>query len=130
MTQKSSATTYVLLIVTAAAAVLLFYAVIDPARHQWIPKCPLHMLTGWECPVCGTQRALHAMLHGEVRQAFQHNAFFVCSLPYLALLLIAECLKPSGRGTRFIHIIQKPLYLQAFFVLALLWGIIRNVFNL
>ncbi len=32
--------------------------------RRWFPSCPLHALTGLLCPLCGSLRALHALLVG------------------------------------------------------------------
>ena len=57
-------------------------AVGDPSRGGF-PACPLHSLTGLNCPGCGTQRALHALLHGHVGIALHDNAFAILALPVL-----------------------------------------------
>src|SRR5258708_25879013 len=48
----------------ALAAPLALLAVFDPASTWWLPSCPFHALTGWLCPLCGSLRAVHALLHG------------------------------------------------------------------
>ncbi len=63
----------------------VLYFVFDPAEHVVFPKCPFKMLTGWDCPGCGSQRAIHALLHGDVLSAFRLNALMVLAVPYLAL---------------------------------------------
>ena len=47
-----------------AAAAMALVAVFEPAATWWFPSCPLHALTGWLCPLCGSLRAVHAILHG------------------------------------------------------------------
>ncbi|MDE7397749.1 MAG: DUF2752 domain-containing protein, partial [Muribaculum sp.] len=41
--------------------VTVIYAVFDPTL-PWFPKCLFRQLTGLECPGCGSQRAIHALL--------------------------------------------------------------------
>ena len=50
------------------AAVAVYFA-LDPARHPF-PRCMFLTLTGWQCPGCGSQRALHALLHGDIASAW------------------------------------------------------------
>ena len=69
-----------------AAAVLLFF--FNPAEHAFYPRCPLHAVTGLDCPVCGGLRAAHLLLHGQVRDAFALNPFLFFTLPGAALLLL------------------------------------------
>lgn len=47
--------------------------------------CFFHVLTHFNCPGCGSQRALLALFKGNVLQAFAYNALFMISL------LIAVC---------------------------------------
>lgn len=51
------------LIVAAGAAL---YFIFDPAVTRWAPKCMFRVLTGYDCPGCGSQRALHALLHADM----------------------------------------------------------------
>ncbi len=66
-----------------AVAALLLYRV-DPSTVNWLPKCPVHQLTGWHCPGCGITRAAHALLHGNVREALAKNPLVVLAGPCLA----------------------------------------------
>ena len=66
------------------AALAAVYFALDPARYPF-PRCPFHLLTGLYCPGCGSQRALHALLHGRVGQAAGLNLLAVAYAPVLAL---------------------------------------------
>ena len=52
-----------------------------------LPPCPSLWLTGLFCPGCGTTRALHALLHGDLPDALAMNPLMVLSLPAVAVLL-------------------------------------------
>jgi len=39
------------------------------------PRCIFNAATGLHCPGCGSQRAIHDMLHFRLFEAFKHNAF-------------------------------------------------------
>lgn len=54
----------------------------DPEKGGYI-GCPFHFLTGWLCPGCGSQRAMHDLLHLNVSGAYGHNALLVLSIPLL-----------------------------------------------
>jgi hypothetical protein len=60
-------------------------ALVDPATTWWMPSCPLYALTGWLCPLCGSLRALHALLRGDPTAAFTFNPLLIVALP-LALI--------------------------------------------
>jgi hypothetical protein len=59
---------------------LLLYQV-APTAGTWYPPCLIHWATGLHCPGCGTTRALHALLHGDWRQALAYNALTTFVLP-------------------------------------------------
>lgn len=59
-------------------------ATVDPNVAGRYPTCPFLAATGWFCPGCGTLRALHALLHGDVVTAVGLNVLTVSLLPLLA----------------------------------------------
>jgi len=72
-------------VVAAIAALVWLYGNYNPGSHLLFPKCPFFVLTGLECPGCGSQRAIHHLLHLNIGQALQSNMLLVLSIPYLAL---------------------------------------------
>lgn len=62
----------------AAAAIPL--ASFDPATTWWFPSCPFYALTGLLCPLCGSLRALHALLTGAPLAALAFNPLLVVGL--------------------------------------------------
>ncbi|WP_169463247.1 DUF2752 domain-containing protein [Kaistella palustris] len=60
--------------------VFYFY---DPANSALFPKCPFKYITGFSCPGCGSQRALHEILHFNFLKVFEYNALLIFSLPYI-----------------------------------------------
>ena len=61
----------------------------DPSNHSFYPTCLLYRTTGLLCPGCGSLRAMHQLLHGQVRAAFQFNALLVLALPVCGWLAAA-----------------------------------------
>jgi uncharacterized protein DUF2752 len=59
------------------------------AIHIWDPTstvgptCPFFTITGRYCPGCGTLRCLHALAHGHLGAAIDHNALTVSLLPLI-----------------------------------------------
>lgn len=51
--------------------------------------CVFNKQTGWLCPGCGGQRAIHALLHGDFIEAFQLNPLIYILLPLLSFLYLA-----------------------------------------
>jgi hypothetical protein len=77
-----------------AAAVGLL-AVRDPSRSGSYGFCPLHAVTGLDCPFCGGLRGTYALLHGDVATALDHNLL----LPLYLGVLVAVGVK-AFRGPR------------------------------
>lgn len=106
---------------------IVVYLFFDPTKNGWMPKCPFHLLTGWNCPACGLQRAIYALLHGRWMEAFSYNYFMVLCLPYIMALFVAEGMKIVQRGEKFIRVVEHPIVTKVFLVLCVLWWIIRNL---
>lgn len=87
------------MVIVVAAAVFLYYT-FDPGTSVLSPKCPFHMLTGLDCPGCGSQRAIHSMLNGDFEAALRYNALLVLAIPYLALYALTAVLPRIFRNAR------------------------------
>jgi hypothetical protein len=70
-----------LLIAFIAAAILFFY--LDPSEHMIFPRCFIHSATGYYCPGCGSQRAIHNLLHLNLAGVMQNNMLFLIAVPSL-----------------------------------------------
>jgi hypothetical protein len=91
-----------------------------PTAYAFYPQCPFRMMTGLECPGCGTTRALHHLLHGRIEEAFRLNPML------FVLLAVALCALPSVVRGRHPAFLMKPWFAwTAFVVLATYW-ILRN----
>lgn len=64
-----------LLIVLIGLAVLFF--VVDPAKHNVFPRCLFNSITGYYCPGCGSQRAIHSLLHLDFAGVVSYNFLFI-----------------------------------------------------
>jgi len=107
---------------------LLLYYIFDPVRFSLFPPCPLFRLTGLLCPLCGTQRALHALLHGDLVVAYHFNPFLFWSLPLLLTLLLERCLMSDTplRAT-LRHYLEHRYTLYIYLSLLFAWFIVRNL---
>lgn len=113
------------LVLMALAAVVLY--VFDPSEYVFMPKCPFKMLTGLDCPGCGFQRAMHALLHGHVAEAIRFNVFLVVAVPYLLALLVANFLCTEHRKAKLLAILESRTAIWIYVVLYVAWMVIRNV---
>lgn len=111
--------------ITGVLTICFIFYFLDPLECPLFPKCPFLVLTGLECPGCGTQRALHSLLHLHIIDTLRYNALLIFSLPYIALLLYAE----MGR-TRYPKLyiaIHRPIYIRCYLIVVILWWIGRNL---
>ena len=119
-----------LVIILIIAALLVFgfiYYALDPSQSGMFPRCTFLTLTGYKCPGCGSQRAIHALLHGDVVGAFKYNALLLISIPWIALCLYAETQRI--RNPRLYTRINAPQLMWLFLATVLLWWLLRNIFN-
>ena len=119
------------LIITTAALLLLLiiYYSVNPETALWVPKCSIKTFTGYDCPACGTQRALHALLHGHFLAAVRYNPFMLISLPYFAAVIYTT-VGASETAVRLRKYVQHPHAIYTYIFLFIAWWIIRNIYSL
>lgn len=93
-----------------------------------MPKCPVKVLTGLDCPGCGSQRALHALLTGDVAAAFRFNALLLLLLPYVAVIAVLEF--TGRRHLRLYRVLGSPAAIAIVLALVVVWTVVRNLLSL
>ena len=73
-----------LAVVIGGLGLAVLYFTLDPALYPF-PRCPFLLLTGLYCPGCGSQRAFHELLHGQVARAAGLNLLAVLCLPLMVV---------------------------------------------
>ena len=115
------------LLLLAALALLLL---VDTAQSVWMHKCPFKLLTGLQCPGCGGQRAVHALLHGDVVGALRYNWFLIYAAPYL-LLLIVERFFLQGDWQQKVQRFAENRHVVMFYVVSYcVWLVARNILHI
>ena len=101
---------YIVLAALGLVGVIVLYA-FDPRNPGTYPICPFLGLTGYHCPGCGTLRALHQLLHGNVIAALGYNPLTILSLPFIAYSFAEGAMKAfrSQGATQNIH--PAPAYM-------------------
>ncbi len=114
------------LLLAIAGGFIYIYFYYNPASTFFIP-CPFHYITGYHCPGCGSQRAVHLLLHGDILGAFRFNPLLVLTLPILAYglgITVANWI--FGTNYRFMLFYSK-LFIFGYFGLAIVYWVVRNI---
>lgn len=88
--------------------------------------CVFHAITKLECPGCGVTRMLISIVKLDFVSAFWYNPFLFITGPFLIAYLIACEVKFIKHGNRNMGKWQIFMYVEL--ALALLYGILRNIF--
>jgi hypothetical protein len=110
----------------AAFAVAIVLRIFDPASSLIFPPCPVRYLTGWYCPGCGSLRAIHQLLRGNLRAAWAMNPLTVVLLPFLTYGLASFALFEI-RGEGLPQPFLRADWIRALCAAILLFGIARNL---
>ncbi|MBH1958618.1 MAG: DUF2752 domain-containing protein [Flavobacteriia bacterium] len=104
-----------------------FYYFYNPENSPYFFKCPFKLVTGLSCPGCGSQRAVHALLHLNFKEAFHFNPLLIASIPYagLGIAFNAEVLKSRFPKTR--NLLYGSRAMIAVLVIVVLFFIFRNI---
>lgn len=113
-------------VAVAAAGSLAVVGAVDPNEPGHYPTCPLLAVTGLYCPGCGSLRALHALVQGDVATAVDRNVLLVLALPLVVLAWVrwaarAAGLRPAPRR------VLPPRVLYALAAGMVLYGAARNL---
>ena len=110
----------------AAVAAIVMLHFFDPATSGLFPPCPVRYLTGWYCPGCGSLRAVHQLLAGNLRAAWSLNPLTMLLLPFLAYGTVSHVyLQLSGKHLP--HIFLPAASIRALCAVIVLFGIARNI---
>ncbi len=112
--------------VPGAALILGMLHLLGVPLTGWMPPCPFHLLTGFNCPGCGTTRMVQALLEGELGQAFSYNPFFFVLLFAACGALIWFFLRTFRKGWKPLRIDWKNRWWLVLLGLFLLFGVLRN----
>lgn len=113
-------------VIGAVAVILCLLLFFDPVQFNFYPPCPFHAVTGFYCPGCGSLRATHQLLCGNLSTALRLNPLLVLSLPFLGYTLVRYVLMLFGKT------IPPKAYLPALWIwmillIIVLFWVLRNI---
>lgn len=115
------------IIIMIIAALYIFY-ILDPQENPIFPRCPFLLATGLECPGCGSQRAIHQLLHLNLISALRYNAFMVLALPYIFLGVYLQYFGGKMRNPRLEKIFFGRWSALIVLILIVSYWVLRNIF--
>lgn len=124
MTSPRRRAAIVAIIALVALVLLVVYAFFDPSKY-FFPRCPFLMVTGWQCPGCGSQRAIHALLTGDFAAAWHYNAMFLILIPVIGLMLFSEAMR--DRWPRLNRWLTSTAMVVVLVLLLAAWMVVRNL---
>ncbi|MGM5470375.1 DUF2752 domain-containing protein [Flavobacteriaceae bacterium LMO-SS05] len=98
----------------------------NPEGNNFFPKCPLHSLTGLYCPGCGSQRAMHQIIHGNIIEGLKYNyliALLAIVLLYQSIIYVMNQLFDKT----YYNILHHPLTIKLILVFIILFWVLRNI---
>jgi hypothetical protein len=98
----------------------------NPTTAGFFPVCPLHALTGLNCPGCGLTRGFHALFNGDVLTALHFNAMLPI-YAFVLLYLLASMILIVVRGRGLSWLIFPPAALYGFLFVVAAFFILRNL---
>jgi hypothetical protein len=105
------------------AAMTAAVALGTPGHASFLPPCPLHALTGFFCPGCGSTRALYYLVHGHPVKALAENALAMLLLPFVLYDLGATLTRQWVSLTSRL----RPWHVWTLLAVVILFGVLRNV---
>ncbi len=116
-------------IIAGLVTVVMVYRWMSPYAW-WMPRCPFRLLTGLQCPGCGFQRAMAALLRGHVAEAVHYNLYLVYALPYLLLVTLNRYFLPSRLRRRLTPWVENRWVVGFYVVSFFVWLVVRNLLHI
>ena len=105
---------------------LVYLRLFNPSTSGLYPPCPFRLLTGLNCPGCGTLRGLHQLLHGHPLAALGLNPLLILMLPVMAYIFLSSALV-AARGRGLPRVSPPPALIRAIFLVVIAFWILRNI---
>ena len=121
---------YKYVIIALACCALLALYILNPTDYIWMPKCPIKLLFGIDCPGCGFQRAVHAILHGHFKEAVGYNLFLVVAFPYLMVILLSDFMREGKLQQKLRSFVESKWVTNGYIVTFVVWFVVRNIANI
>ena len=117
----------VLVIIFSIVGLLTIYYFNNPSEHSFFIPCPFKFATGYHCPGCGSQRAIHQLLHLDIAAAFRLNPLMVLSLPLIFWGLGIMIWNYIYQTEYRVWLFYNKYFIYGYFGLAVVYWVVRNL---
>ena len=115
--------TITVIVILVLLSLYFFY---NPEETLLFPKCPFYLATGLHCPGCGSQRAFHNILNGNILEGLRYN--------YLLLLVFSVLIYNTFlyyinkfSNQEYKNIFHNSKVTISILVIVILYWILRNI---
>jgi len=118
--------TFIIIGVLALLGMLSLYVFWNPTETSIFPSCPVYAATGIYCPGCGSQRAAHKILNGNIIEGVRHNYMIVL----LAMVLLYQgfvYVMNDMLGKKIPNLLHKSKVTFSILIIVVLFWVLRNI---
>jgi hypothetical protein len=108
-------------------ALVLLYYTFNPAHFSFFLPCPLYYTTDLYCAGCGSQRAIHHLMHFDVFSAFRYNPLLVLTMPLLIYALALEYINFVTGSKHRVKLFYSNIFILVYFGIAIVYSVLRNI---
>lgn len=117
---------FIIITVVLLIVIIPLYFFYDPTVHHIFPECLFYKATNLHCPGCGSQRAIHKLLHGNIIEGLKHNLLLLL----LFIVLAYQCFiflmnRYTSKKTK--SLLHRSIVTKTILIVVILFWILRNI---
>ncbi|MCR5455519.1 MAG: DUF2752 domain-containing protein [Bacteroidales bacterium] len=116
-----------IIVIALVAVMVVVYRNNNPLETNTFPKCSFYVATGYKCPGCGGQRAVHYLLNGEFVESFKQNPLLHVVAWYVITVLLLRSPLFFPRHQRILNALTGLTACVLWLVGIIAFWILRNV---
>lgn len=114
-------------ILLGCVVLVSLYYIYNPQGNLYFIPCPFHYTTGLHCPGCGSQRAIHQLLHLNIWDAFLLNPLLVLSIPLVGIALVIKIWNYYFNTSYTFLILNNRYFVKGYLITVVVFWVLRNI---
>lgn len=106
---------------------IVFFSFYNPYKQTFFPKCSFYVYTGYQCPGCGSQRAIYNIVHFRFLEAIKENLALFLFIPFFVIAFAVDFIQLK---TKLLLKVYNKLFsvmgIWIVFFLMIFYWIVRN----